>query len=586
MEPLPQDANPVPDTPTSSVVDFTNGAFSLADLFLAACQVFVVVSARFLCVPTIIELHVVVVTRVVDRIGRAVVCARVRDLVATMPRLGAYRRSRALAQPLERVSSAELINAVEEASPQFTQASAPPESTESAGAMEGRRRWETLDDTRSDHIDGSTEIGRVLVNSSMPGDRVIDGVTVQRYAPGELVPGKEVIVETRVITEEVSGGGAGTESREVRERREGGRYEGGRHDGGRYEDRERREVGERGRRDAEERRKERERREGKEGRPSGGVATERLERVKGGKEHYTGSGRYGETSESAIRPDVDKIKEGVKGVVHHIPDEVNRIKEEAKGVVNKIPGKVHEIKEEAKGLAKGVVNQIPEAAHWVKEEVKGVASKIPETAHKVKEEVKDVVNKIPEEVKDAAWMSSLALTALAGLFFSVVLYRLLHHLLVPQPESFFCTSFSHLFPSLHNAFCKHDAPRGFFGELFHESSTLWSQLFGGGLLRGLFGGISHLFRSIFGSIFDGFHVMETISNKMTDGVRRVVSDGFGVLANNLHGNLSFLTRFLGGFGNAIVRALAGTLSVFSNSFSDTLHTLAADGEPAGLISLT
>ncbi|KAL6725656.1 hypothetical protein Aduo_007693 [Ancylostoma duodenale] len=52
--------------------------------------------------------------------------------------------------------------------------------------------------------------------------------------------------------------------------------------------------------------------------------------------------------------------------------------------------------------------------------------------------VKDAVKDMPEEYKEAARTSSLVFASLVGLFFSIVLYRYLRHLYMPEPEGFFC----------------------------------------------------------------------------------------------------------------------------------------------------
>ncbi|KAK6044854.1 hypothetical protein COOONC_17641 [Cooperia oncophora] len=98
----------------------------------------------------------------------------------------------------------------------------------------------------------------------------------------------------------------------------------------------------------------------------------------------------------------------------------------------------------------------------------------------IKEIVTDVVTEavqdVPPEVKEVACTSSLVCVSLAGLFFSVVLYRYLRHLYFPEPEGFFCGTFSWLFAPLFDALCERQAVGGFFHEMSRESSILYGEV--------------------------------------------------------------------------------------------------------------
>ncbi|PIO69622.1 hypothetical protein TELCIR_08549, partial [Teladorsagia circumcincta] len=151
----------------------------------------------------------------------------------------------------------------------------------------------------------------------------------------------------------------------------------------------------------------------------------------------------------------------------------------------------------------------------------------------IKEIVTDAVNEavsdVPPEVKEAAFTSSLIFASLAGLFFSVVLYRYIRHLYYPEPEGFFCGTFSWLFAPLFDAVCERHPQGGFFHDMRHESSILYDE-------------VLDSFSSFFHLIMDGFHALGVIFSTMFEGFVVNIDEGVEELAGNVSENVSFLIR--------------------------------------------
>ncbi|EYC19113.1 hypothetical protein Y032_0025g1181 [Ancylostoma ceylanicum] len=179
--------------------------------------------------------------------------------------------------------------------------------------------------------------------------------------------------------------------------------------------------------------------------------------------------------------------------------------------------------------------------------------------------VKDAVNDLPEEYKEAARTSSLVFVSLMGLFFSIVLYRYLRHLYMPEPEGFFCHTFAWLFAPLFDALCEVQPPGGFFHEMFHESSVLAGEL-------------QDAFSHFISSIFDGFHAMGMIFSKMIEGIFGNLDYGIHELLENVRENLAFLIRFCGQVVHAILHAFASSIAAFADSISNTFHSMTQNTE--------
>lgn len=169
--------------------------------------------------------------------------------------------------------------------------------------------------------------------------------------------------------------------------------------------------------------------------------------------------------------------------------------------------------------------------------------------------VKEVVDEIPTEYKEAARTSSLVFASLAGLFFSIVFYRYLRHLYTPEPEGFFCSTFSWLFSPLFDALCHHQQPGGFFHEISHESSVLATEL------RDAF---SHFFQSV----FNGFHALGVIFSKMIEGLVGNFEAAINELLENVHENIAFLLRFCGQLVHAITHITIDIVRGCGQSVSD------------------
>ncbi|KAK5971334.1 RING-type domain-containing protein [Trichostrongylus colubriformis] len=149
----------------------------------------------------------------------------------------------------------------------------------------------------------------------------------------------------------------------------------------------------------------------------------------------------------------------------------------------------------------------------------------------VSDVVSEVIQDVPPEVKEAACASSLVCISLAGLFFSIVLYRYIWHLFFPEPEDgFFCGTFSWLFSPLFDALCERQPQGGFFHEMSHESSILYGE-------------IRDSISNFFYSILDGFHAIGVIFSTMLDGFKGNIDEGVEELAGNASENVWFLTRF-------------------------------------------
>ncbi|KAK6746373.1 hypothetical protein RB195_012468 [Necator americanus] len=179
--------------------------------------------------------------------------------------------------------------------------------------------------------------------------------------------------------------------------------------------------------------------------------------------------------------------------------------------------------------------------------------------------VKNAVSDLPEEYKEAAKTSSLVFASLAGLFFSVVLYRYLRHLYSPEPEGFFCHTFAWLFAPLFDALCEVQPPGGFFHEMSHESSILAGEL------------VDALW-SFIHSIFDGFHAIGTIFSKMLEGMVGNIDYGIHELLENVCENVAFLFRFCGQFLHAVLHTIANTILACTDTVSRTFHSMTHNTE--------
>uniref|UniRef100_A0A7I5E9U8 Transmembrane protein n=1 Tax=Haemonchus contortus TaxID=6289 RepID=A0A7I5E9U8_HAECO len=165
----------------------------------------------------------------------------------------------------------------------------------------------------------------------------------------------------------------------------------------------------------------------------------------------------------------------------------------------------------------------------------------------VNDVVSEVVQDVPPEVKEAACTSSLVFVSLAGLFFSIALYRYFRHLYYPEPEGYFCSTFSWLFAPLFDALCERQPPGGFFHEMKHESSVLYGE-------------VQESISNFFQLMMDGFHALGVIFSKMFEGLIGNIDDGIEELSENVSENVSFLARFCS-------QIFYGTLHIFTDTIS-------------------
>ncbi|KJH48134.1 hypothetical protein DICVIV_05788 [Dictyocaulus viviparus] len=175
--------------------------------------------------------------------------------------------------------------------------------------------------------------------------------------------------------------------------------------------------------------------------------------------------------------------------------------------------------------------------------------------------VKDALNEVPPEYKETAFSLSLVIISLMGLFFSIVLYRYLHHLYIPEPEGWFCRNFGELFAPLFDFLCETEPIGGFFHEMKRNSQILASEL-------------QDAASNFIQSLLDGFHAFVTIYSKMIEGFVVNIDSGIQELMENVRQNIAFLFRFCGQFVHAIsyfiVRCAQSMFSIF--------HTVAEDNE--------
>lgn len=170
--------------------------------------------------------------------------------------------------------------------------------------------------------------------------------------------------------------------------------------------------------------------------------------------------------------------------------------------------------------------------------------------------VKDAIKDIPPEYKETACTMSLVLVSLAGLFFSIVLYRYFYHTYIPEPQGFFCRCFAEPFSPIFDALCEVEPLGGFFHEMRRNSQVL-----AGELQDAVFDFIH--------SVVHGFHALLTIFGKLIGGLVENIGCGIHELVENVHENLSFVLGFCMHFVHGIVNALSNS----ARTASDTFHSM-------------
>ncbi|PAV62080.1 hypothetical protein WR25_07486 [Diploscapter pachys] len=120
--------------------------------------------------------------------------------------------------------------------------------------------------------------------------------------------------------------------------------------------------------------------------------------------------------------------------------------------------------------------------------------------------VKEIVEDLPPEVKETAKYSGLVISSLLGLFFTVVFYRYLRHVFMPEENGLFCWLFAGPFSPMFDALCYPQRENMFIeiskesqqlaGEVTHEVGNLFTSMIDG------FCAFGTIFHAIFGATFE------------------------------------------------------------------------------------